>query len=306
MATSTTNYDLEKPADNESADITVINSNMDIIDTALKELFTSANDKTVIKTAIIGKKGTVLDANGDGIYTNQEMADGVNTIKLGQGVAIENQVENGVTFSNSDGAIRTGTKPKKSGIIYTPTTSDQTISIGFEDGTCIVKGDSNHISANIKAGITDFGVVGKASVVDTSDATAVASTIVSGSTGYVNGAKVDGTATIETLGGIRKAFGSTTSTVISGNEAYSLITVNGLTFTPSILLLHRNGYAESQDVTVIVKANAEGSNISLIGAVTDANGTSVIGSTGGYSMNSTGFTAWVRTPSVSYNWIAIE
>ena len=38
MATSTTNYNLVKPDYNESADIEVINSNMDIIDEALNSL----------------------------------------------------------------------------------------------------------------------------------------------------------------------------------------------------------------------------------------------------------------------------
>jgi hypothetical protein len=35
VSTQTTNYHLIKPADNETADIAVINSNMDTIDTAL-------------------------------------------------------------------------------------------------------------------------------------------------------------------------------------------------------------------------------------------------------------------------------
>lgn len=37
MATKTTNYNLTKPSGTESADIDVINANMDIIDSALKE-----------------------------------------------------------------------------------------------------------------------------------------------------------------------------------------------------------------------------------------------------------------------------
>ena len=48
---------------------------------------------------------------------------------------------------------------------------------------------------NIKAGVTILGVAGKASVVDTADATAAASTIVSGKTAYINGAKVTGSLT---------------------------------------------------------------------------------------------------------------
>ena len=38
MATKTTNYNLTKPAYDEDADIAVINKNMDIIDTKMKEI----------------------------------------------------------------------------------------------------------------------------------------------------------------------------------------------------------------------------------------------------------------------------
>ena len=38
MATKTTNYNLTKPSYSENADISVINSNMDIIDSKMKEI----------------------------------------------------------------------------------------------------------------------------------------------------------------------------------------------------------------------------------------------------------------------------
>ena len=50
-------------------------------------------------------------------------------------------------------------------------------------------------SANIKSGVTILGVAGSSTVVDTSDATAAAGTIVSGKTAYVNGAKITGSLT---------------------------------------------------------------------------------------------------------------
>jgi len=51
LSTSTTNYNIVKPADNESADITVINENMDIIDAAMKanSIKTITDDTTAIK-----------------------------------------------------------------------------------------------------------------------------------------------------------------------------------------------------------------------------------------------------------------
>ena len=51
------------------------------VEGALSELFTNASSgKVLVKNAITGKGGTVTDANSDGIYTHQELADGVNTI----------------------------------------------------------------------------------------------------------------------------------------------------------------------------------------------------------------------------------
>jgi hypothetical protein len=51
---------------------------------------------------------------------------------------------------------------------------------------------SNLVSANLKSGVTINGVIGKSSVVETSDATVVASKMLSGESGYVNGNKIIG------------------------------------------------------------------------------------------------------------------
>lgn len=71
---------------------------------------------------------------------------------------------------------------------------------GYHNGSGTVSIDSAEkakiISANIKAGVTVLGVTGSTSVVDTSDATATAGTIVSGSTAYVAGQKIAGTLTL--------------------------------------------------------------------------------------------------------------
>ena len=47
MATKTTNYNLTKPSYNESADISVINQNMDIIDEKMKEIENASGGGTV-------------------------------------------------------------------------------------------------------------------------------------------------------------------------------------------------------------------------------------------------------------------
>lgn len=108
------------------------------------------------------------------------------------GTVTADKVVTGYTYG-TDNELANGTMPIKSGITYTPTTSDQTISIGYEDGTCKVKGDANLISPNLKAGITCFNITGKNSVVDTEDATAIATQIRNGQSAYINGNKVTGT-----------------------------------------------------------------------------------------------------------------
>lgn len=47
MAFQTTNYSLVKPAYNETADIVVINNNMDIIDAKMKEIGDSAGSRAL-------------------------------------------------------------------------------------------------------------------------------------------------------------------------------------------------------------------------------------------------------------------
>ena len=74
-----------------------------------------------------------------------------------------------------------------------------TVPSGYHNGSGTVSiaasEQSKIIAGNIKAGVTLLGITGKSSVVDTADATAAASTIVSGKTAYINGSKVTGSLT---------------------------------------------------------------------------------------------------------------
>lgn len=97
-----------------------------------------------------------------------------------------------------NGSKITGTIKSKAAATVTPSTSDQTIASGqYLSGTQTIKGDSNLVAGNIKKGTSIFGVTGTLETgstgIDTSDATATASHILSGKTAYVNGQKITGT-----------------------------------------------------------------------------------------------------------------
>ncbi|HLX59746.1 MAG TPA: hypothetical protein VKX17_00560 [Planctomycetota bacterium] len=53
----------------------------------------------------------------------------------------------------------TGAMPNNGGVTITPGTIIQTIALGFHDGTGTVTGDANLLAANIKSGISIFGVM---------------------------------------------------------------------------------------------------------------------------------------------------
>lgn len=92
---------------------------------------------------------------------------------------------------------------------------------------------TNLVTGNIKSGVTINGVAGKASVVDTIDATATIADIVNGKSAYINGTKITGQATIESLGGKRFVTGVATPFLVGTNKRVAYITIPVLSFTPS-------------------------------------------------------------------------
>ena len=89
-----------------------------------------------------------------------------------------------------NGAKITGTIASKAAATYTPGTANQTIASGqYLSGVQTIKGDSNLTAANIKKGVSIFGVSGTY----TSDANATAAQILKNQTAYVNGNKITGT-----------------------------------------------------------------------------------------------------------------
>jgi len=106
------------------------------------------------------------------------------------------KVLTGTTYwglSSKEWGLQTGTMPNIGQENFTPTTTDQKISLGYHDGTGVVAGDADLISDNIKAGKEIFGISGKTSVVDTVTGNATAEDMLKNTKAWVNGVEITGT-----------------------------------------------------------------------------------------------------------------
>lgn len=89
----------------------------------------------------------------------------------------------------------TGIMASVEGQTITPSTSEQTVEgQKYLTSNVVVSGDANLVSANIKNGVTIFGVSGNTNVVDTTEAAsaATAEDITEGKIAFVNGQKITG------------------------------------------------------------------------------------------------------------------
>ena len=111
------------------------------------------------------------------------------------GNATTADVLNGKTFSSDAGTGLAGVMPNRGAMNYTPTTADQTIAVGYYNGSGKVEGDSNLIPGNIRSGVAIFGVAGDTNVVNTSSGDAAAGDMLSGKKAWVAGGEVTGNAT---------------------------------------------------------------------------------------------------------------
>ena len=107
----------------------------------------------------------------------------------------------GKTVFGFGGAV-TGSMPNNAAQTESIVKSTDTIKIkaGYHNGNgsiSIAAAEKEKLVAgNIKAGTTILGVTGSSTVVDTADATATASHIVTGATAYAGGQKITGTLTL--------------------------------------------------------------------------------------------------------------
>lgn len=113
--------------------------------------------------------------------------------------AVAGDVLSGKYFYTSAGTKTQGSIATKTSSDLTANVLTVTVPAGYYASsvskTC---SDDSLVSSNIKAGATIFGVSGATNVIDTTLASggAGASQILSGYSAYVNGAKVDGSATV--------------------------------------------------------------------------------------------------------------
>jgi hypothetical protein len=118
------------------------------------------------------------------------------------------------------------TGAEKTGISIIPGTANQEIPKGIYDtGGGIVLGDSDLISANIKAGANIFGVAGNSNVVDTSGGDATSAQILSGKKAYVDGSLVTGT--IPSKGAATITPGTTNQSIAAGQYLSGVQTIVG-------------------------------------------------------------------------------
>lgn len=133
--------------------------------------------------------------------TSATVSTGTNTLTLTKTVSVTPSVSAGYVSSGTAGnssVSLTASVTTKAAATITPGTSDQTISSGtYLTGTQTISGDADLVAGNIKSGVQIFGVTGSYAGIDTSDATAAATDIVTGKTAYVDGRKVEGSLVIQ-------------------------------------------------------------------------------------------------------------
>ncbi|MFW2490957.1 hypothetical protein ACN077_20680 [Clostridium chromiireducens] len=257
---------------------------------------------------------------------------GVNFIlqgKGGGGNVTADKLLIGTTATGDSGAI-VGIMPNNGALSITPGTTTKNIPLGYTSGGTVA-GDSNLITGNIKAGVSIFGVTGKSSVVDTSDALATASQLLAGASAYVNGLKVLGSiqsksattynpsTTAQTIAQGLYLSGDQTIAPVTGTSnvghvlaGYTFSSANGINLTGNIpskgattitpgttnQVVSANQYL-SGAITVLGDPDLISSNIVDTTNVFGVQGTANIQSLGGAYISAGNFVATAQTTAVN-------
>lgn len=158
----TENLGLKKPAQEDFYNVDDFNENADIIDTQITELKKSVSDgKTLVANAITEKGvATETDASFATMATNVKS---IVTMEEGtkEATAAASDILSGKIAYGANGVKLTGTIASQAAQTITPGTSNKTIAAGkYLSGVQTIKGDSNLKAANIKKGVSIFGVAG--------------------------------------------------------------------------------------------------------------------------------------------------
>ena len=209
----TINLELQKDTEDDFYNVETTNSNLDKIDAVVGELnknlgdienlsagsatdivsavnsaFQSASDgKTKISNAITGVDDKVVIPTN---ATFQQLANCIGQIETGvdtiDATATAEQILLGMT-AYVNGVKVAGNMANNGAVTITPGTANKTITKGYHNGSGIVSGDTNLITDNIKSGKSIFGVAGKSTVVDTTDASLDPQYLLAGQSGYDDG-----------------------------------------------------------------------------------------------------------------------
>ena len=186
---------LESSIEAKNNEITVLNGEK----TNLQNQLTTKTNELATLNENLGKvTATASDVlSGKTILTSSGLVTGsmTNNGSVSKTLSINGSYTIPAGYHDGTGKV-TQSITTKAAATYTPGTSNQTIASGqYLSGVQTIKGDANLVSANIKSGVTIFGVSGNANVVDTSSGDATAAQILSGKKAYVDGSLVTGTMT---------------------------------------------------------------------------------------------------------------
>lgn len=94
-------------------------------------------------------------------YVNKVVYGATTLVDLTSDTVAADKMLSGYTAHSKSGAPITGTIQSKAAQTYTPSTTNQTIAAGkYLSGAQTIQGSANLTAANIKSGVTIFGVTG--------------------------------------------------------------------------------------------------------------------------------------------------